>query len=129
MKDVRVIHPDGTTTRAVTDSSVEHVLPETTMPGTPEEAASEIREVSPEGRPGDAKTGPGGIMLWMAAALVFVIVVSVVVGWWVDWPVGAMVFAIGTIGLLSNPSIYAAASRAKERGAVIRQHRHDHPPR
>jgi hypothetical protein len=92
-----------------------------TMPAPAPQAAEDIARVSVEGRPADAKSGPGMLMLEMGFILVLVAAVSVATGIWVGWGLGVAMFVVGSLALMCNPVIGATAMRARDRQEVAKQ--------
>jgi hypothetical protein len=93
-----------------------------TLPLSKSQAATEIKEVGVEGRPADAKAGPGRLMLEIALGVAIVAAFGVAFGLWLGWPIGIAVLAIGALGLGFNPVIGAVAERAKDRKQVSDRH-------
>lgn len=132
---------DPTRERVSPSVHVEHVTldaerakpipdPDTTMelPGSPEVAAEAVKQVSVEGRPaeGDAKAGPGRIVLDMLLAAMVIVVLSVIVGAAFGPVVGLVCLAIGVLALALNPVMGASAMRVEDRAKAARQ-LSDHP--
>lgn len=85
--------------------------------GSPESAARRVQAVSVEGRPADAKSGPGRLILEMGA-MMLVVLIFAGVGWIFDWRLGAAILAIGLLATLFNPVMWATANRVAERKVV-----------
>ena len=85
------------------------------MPAPPEQAATDIARAGVEGRPADAKAGPGWLRLELLAIAAGLILVSAVVGMWLGWGVGLVMLVVGTLALVLNPVMGATAMRAKDR--------------
>ena len=91
-----------------------------------EEVASQIEEVSAEGRPGDPAFGKRRLtVLLLLAGLAFVFA-GFVLGMTVNWPMGVVVAIVGLTIFFLSPIFWAAVLRARERGRVrerfLRQH-------
>lgn len=91
-----------------------------TMPGSTEHAAQEIESVSPEGRPADAAAGPGALRGLMLVPIAIIFIAALASMYWIGWPGAIVAIVIGFLGLIANPVMGAANSRAGERAQVIR---------
>jgi len=89
------------------------------IPGTPERAARDVQAVSPEGRPGDPKSGPARIRSEMLVAALIVVVAVAASAIWVGWIAGVAALVIGGLALVFNPVMAAAGERAKDRVEVL----------
>ncbi|CAG1009184.1 hypothetical protein PHYC_03668 [Phycisphaerales bacterium] len=98
------------------------------MPGSAQDAAAEIKEVSSEGSPADAKLGPRALRMILIGGWVVLAGVAVVVAFTVGWPVAVAMLAFGTLVFLFNPVVFAAVGRAKEREEALTHHFHVVPP-
>lgn len=100
-----------------------------TIPGTREEAAEAVDEVSVDGRPAwnDAKSGPR--MLWLEIALIAVVVVggATAIAIWVGPFAAVAAFFLGCLAILANPSVGAAALRARDRRTAAHRTAQRHP--
>jgi len=96
--------------------------PPLAMPGPPEVVAQEIEAISVEGRPGDPKSAPR--MLWreITIGMVLVVILSLGLGLIFEPAIGVVALIFGTLGLLLNPVVSAASSRANERQRVLETH-------
>jgi hypothetical protein len=99
-----------------------------TIEGPKEQVGEEIAELSPEGKPADAKVGPGLLVMEIALAAVIFAAVAIGVGLWLGWPAGVVLFVIAMMGLAFNPAAIAAFLRMKERGKVANRHRPGEAP-
>lgn len=113
-------------TQDVETKPIKSEQPPLVMPGPREQVAEEVASIGVEGRPADAKAGPG--MLWMELKIVGLIVlaISIIIGWWMGWAVGLAVLAISWLMLLFNPVVGATLNRAHDRKVVAKRHLH-HP--
>ncbi len=93
------------------------------MPGDPEQTAEEIKNVSPEGRPGDPVAGPGELSGFMILAFCLLVLAAVGTAVGLGWIEGLVVLAIGSLALLANPVIIATFQRVKDRQEVLRERR------
>lgn len=109
---------DGTLPREREPRSVEATP---VMPGTPEQAATNVERVSPEGRPGVAVAGPGTLWLTLAAIWLGLAVVALILSVMLSWAVGLAVLAIGSLALMLNPVLGAVTQRAEDRSQAIRE--------
>ena len=108
--------PSAAAARAATDLEESRSVA-MTIPGTPEQAARDVEAVSPEGRPADAKSGPGTVRLEVGAAALIIIVGATAVGLFFGVVGGLAAFFLGLLALLANPSVGAAMLRARDRSA------------
>ncbi|HVZ95097.1 MAG TPA: hypothetical protein VG797_11370 [Phycisphaerales bacterium] len=106
---------------AARGESTKHAL-DLQMPGTPQQAAEEIRDEGPEGAPADAKSGPGLLRIEMLGIAALLVVAAAGIGFWFGWGVGLVALAIFMVGFVLNPAVLNTSLRAKERKEVI-QHR------
>ncbi len=98
-----------------------------TIPGTAEQAAREVEAVSPDGRPADAKSGPGTVWLEVGVAALIIIAGATAVGLFFGVVGGLAAFFLGLLALLANPSVGAAMLRARDRSAAIDRADHRGP--
>jgi hypothetical protein len=91
----------------------------TVIPGSADAAAREVQKVSPEGFPGDPKSGPAWIRMERAIAVGIVIVAVAASGFWVGWEAAVAAFVVGMLALMFNPVMAAVGQRAKDRVEVI----------
>lgn len=92
-----------------------------TMPVPAAQAADDIARIGPEGRPADARSGPGMLMLEVGFVFVLVAAASIATGIWVGWGLGLAMFVVGGLALMINPVIGATAMRTKERQEAASQ--------
>ncbi len=90
-----------------------------TIPGTPEQAARRVEAVSVEGRPADAKSGPGTLWIELGAAALVIIAGATAVGLWFGVLGGVAAFFLGLLALLANPEVAAAILRVRDRSAAV----------
>lgn len=114
------------TTEKVAEKAADKTI---VMPGTSADVAKETAAISPEGLPGDPKTGPRGLRLELIVAVLGVAAVSVGLGIWFSPAVGVVMFLIVGLFLLFNPVFGATLGRAKERKEVLLSHDPSHPSR
>jgi len=91
----------------------------TVMPGSEALNIAEIKEISPEGAPGDAKVGPGGMRNLLLTMLVIFAVATVLTGLWQGWRAAAVVGAFAVFTMLINPVVAATLARRRERREVV----------
>jgi hypothetical protein len=92
------------------------------------EVAEEIRQVSAEGMPADARMGPGAIRWMLAGAWLVMAAAATVVGLMMNWLAGFVVLLIGSLSLLFNSAILAGSARIRERARIVEEHRErEHP--
>ena len=89
------------------------------MPASAERAAKDIADIGVEGRPADAKSGPGMLRLEMLGMLAALVVVAVLVGFFAGWVLGGAMFVIGFLALLFNPVMGATAYRERDRREAV----------
>jgi hypothetical protein len=95
--------------------------------GDADEIAQETADVSPEGRPGDPKTGPAGLRLEVLLGFFVVVCIAVALGLFMNVLAGVLALVIGTLAILFNPVVGATTQRANEREAVAEHHKTDDP--
>lgn len=118
MDDRRPVHEAGSYFHS---SGQEPKMP-ITMPGSPAQAAEEIRQVGVEGVPADAKAGPR-LLAWELVLMVAVLIAaSLAAYWWLGWAFGVGVFAFFVIACMVNPVFWATITRARDRAIVVRRH-------
>jgi len=89
------------------------------MPGPAESNASAIDAVGVEGRPADAKVGPGGLRLMLIGGLLIVPIGAVIAGLWLGWAAAFAVLGFGLIAAMLNPVAAATLQRAGDRRRVL----------
>lgn len=87
--------------------------------GSAENVAREVRDVSPEGTPGDPKAGPATIRSERYIAVLLVIIAVAASSIWVGWIAAVIALVVGGMALLFNPVMAAAGQRAEDRAEVI----------
>ncbi len=85
------------------------------MPASAERAARDIAAIGVEGRPADAKSGPGMLRVEMLAMLAALIIIAVLVGIFAGWVLGSVMLVVGVLALVFNPVMGATAYREKDR--------------
>ncbi len=91
-----------------------------------EEMAARIEEVSAEGRPGDPMIGRRRMTVLLVIAGLAFVFVGIVLGMTVNWPTGLVVTVVGLALFFLSPIFWAAVLRARERGRVRQELRHQH---
>ncbi|MBY0262530.1 MAG: hypothetical protein K2Q20_09310 [Phycisphaerales bacterium] len=93
------------------------------MPGTEAAASQDIKNISPDKMPADAKSGPKALRKAMLFLGLGVLLIAVVVGVFVSWQLGLMMGVIGLLGVLVDPVMLATYERSKDREQVVEQRR------
>lgn len=93
------------------------------MPGTEASASQDIKNISPDKMPADAKSGPRTLRKAMMFLGLGVLLIAVVVGLLVSWQLGLMMGIIGLLGVLVDPVMLATFERSKDREQVVEQRR------
>ena len=93
------------------------------LPGPAEHTAEVVKQVSVEGRPaeGDAKSGPGGIVLDMVLAMLVIAVLAAIAGAAFGPLVGLVCLAIGVLAMALNPVMGASLMRVEDRAEAARR--------
>jgi hypothetical protein len=94
------------------------------MLGPTEEVKAEIAQVGVEGKPadGDAKAGPGSLLMTLGIFFSLIVVAAITVGLLVNWATGLAILGVGCLGLLLNPLFAATLMRARDRQDVAVHH-------
>ena len=108
------IHSETELKSSAAPPSLADVLP-VDMPASRAQAARDIDRIGVEGRPADAKAGPGLLTLELAALLVGVVVLAAAFGAWAGWRLGVIILVVGLLGLAANPVIAATGMRIRDR--------------
>ena len=98
------------------------------MPGSAEENREKIAAVSPEGRPGDPKSGPGTLYLLLVMAALGVTITVAIIAPWIGWPAAVMTLGFGIFAFAVNPEVFATFQRAKDRREVLDHDAREHRP-
>ncbi len=93
------------------------------IPGSERSISQDIKDLSPEKMPADAKSGPKALRRAMLYLGLAVLLVAVVVGFLVSWPLGLMMAVVGLLGVLFDPVMLATFERSKDREQVVQQRR------
>lgn len=91
------------------------------IPGSASAAAQDIKQVSPEKMPADAKAGPRALRRAMLFLGLAVLLAAIVVGIFVSWQLGLMIGVVGLLGVLFDPVMLATFERSKDREKVVEQ--------
>jgi hypothetical protein len=118
--------PSGGATRTTADPDEARSIA-LSIPGTSEQAARDVEAVSPEGRPADAKSGPGTVWMEVGVAALIIIAGATAVGLYFGVVGGLAAFFLGLLALLANPSVGAAMLRTRDRSEAIDRVEHRHP--
>lgn len=95
------------------DPSVGHMPLQ--MPAGEYEAADDISFAGAEGRPADAKAGPGLLAIEIAFVALGLGLVALGVSIWIDWQIALVILALGLVALAWNPVIAAMLFRIRDR--------------
>lgn len=115
--------------RAPARNAHEEAHQATVIPGSSEQAAQDVQEVSPEGRPGDPKAGPAKIRAERVVAVVLIVGVVALSSIWLGWFGLVLGLVIGGLALAFNPVMAAAGQRAEDREEVIERRIGEGPTR
>lgn len=104
----------------VTNTAARRSVPEppampVSMPAPPEVAARDIKAIGVEGRPADAKSGPGMLLIEMGGIALGVLILAVIVGLAFGWGVGLAAGVIGVLAIAMNPVFGATVLRTRDR--------------
>lgn len=95
-----------------------------TMPASEERAARDIKNIGVEGRPADAKSGPGMLLIEMGVIVIAILLLALLVGIMFGWGVGLATGVIALLAVVMNPVFGATALRVRDRKmAADREHR------
>lgn len=99
------------------------------MPGTPQQNAKEIQNISPEGMPADPKAGPGALYRYIGLGVALLVVLALALVPFLGWAAAMMALAFAVLAMAINPSVVNTFRRADERRRVLerRDHPHSHP--
>lgn len=97
------------------------------IPGSSARASREIQDVSPEGRPADAKAGPGSYWLILTAMLLaFLVLMPLIVAAIFGWGEAGLAFVVGAVAAVLAPMAWVVVERGKDREEVLEHRDHMH---